>query len=316
MSNLEPVVNFVKARTAPVMLPRSGPTVGEPVPDAPIEVVFEERAGAPGAATVVFLHNGGANRTIWDPVVANLDPALRVLSLDFPGYGESDVPASGFRRQDYVRVLEKFLDEQVGDEAPVLVGNCMGSAFAWTATMDRPERVGALVLVNPLTKATARGGPWGWLLPIPKRIDLGRFAGWLRLPSALSAIALIPQFGWTGLRRGMWWNAKLSGQWRDAGRMRPIASLFHDIDSYRELDEFTRPARWPWTAMVWGTANWGLSPKAGAKLATGLRPDLDVKLRGAGHLAMLEEPGQIADVVTTAISMRASTERAPVDTPV
>lgn len=299
-----PRIQFVRRRTQPTSLPRRGATLGGIVADGPLEVVFSERAGEPGAATVVFLHNGGANRRIWDAVIARIDPSLRVLALDFPGYGESDAPISGFRRSDYARVLEQFLDEQVADQAPVLVGNCMGSAFAWTVSIANPDRVGALVLINPLTEATARRGPWGWLLPIPKRFDLGRIAGWIRLPWLTTVVTLVPQLGLTGLRRGLWWNPELTKQWRDAGRMRPIASLFHDIGGYGELDRFERPDQWPWTAMVWGTANWGLSPRAGAGLAAGLKSDVDLKLRGAGHLAMLEEPERIAEVVRQAVRMR------------
>ncbi|AUN41856.1 hypothetical protein ASU32_19140 [Tsukamurella tyrosinosolvens] len=253
---------------------------------------------------MVFLHNGGAHRGIWKPVIARMDPAWRVLAVDFPGYGDSDAPVSGFRRADYARVLELFLGTQVDDPAPVLVGNCMGSAFAWTVAIANPDRIGALVLINPLTEATARRGPWGWLLPIPKRFDLGRLAGWVRLPWLTTVVTLIPQLGLTGLRRGLWWNPELTRQWRDTGRVRPIASLFHDIGGYAALDRFERPTRWPWTAMVWGTANWGLSPRAGADLATGLKPDMDVKLRGAGHLAMLEEPERITEVIRQAVRMR------------
>lgn len=306
MSVDSPGIQFVRRRTKPASLPRKGATLGRFVADRPLEVVFDEHPGHQGAPTVVFLHNGGANRSIWDAVIARLDPSWRVLALDFPGYGDSDAPVSGFRRADYARVLESFLDEQVSDPAPVLVGNCMGSAFAWTVAIANPDRIGALVLINPLTEATASRGPWGWLLPIPKRLDLGRFAGWLRLPWLTTVVTLIPQFGLTGLRRGLWWNPELTKQWRDAGRVRPIASLFHDIGGYAELDRFERPGQWPWTAMVWGTANWGLSPRAGANLAAGLKPDMDVKLRGAGHLAMLEEPERIAEVVGQAVRSGAS----------
>ncbi|GAB19772.1 putative hydrolase [Gordonia effusa NBRC 100432] len=311
-----PAVVFVEhSRRESPRLPKLGPTTGGLSASADVVVRVAERGASKSdaASTVVFLHNGGANREIWEPVIDRLGPSIRALSIDLPGYGESDAPSSGFRRSDYADVIEQFLDHYVDDPSVVLVGNCMGSAFAWTVADRRPDRIGALVLINPLTKQTARRSVAGRLLPIPVAIDLGRVVGWLRLPGPLSTLALVPQFGFTGLRRRLWWrHRKLATQWRDSGRVRPVASLFHDIDSYTELDMFRRPEYWPWTAMVWGAANWALSPKAGARLADGLRPDRNIRLRGAGHLAMLEEPDKVAGIVECAVAERALTGRCDV----
>ncbi|WOC14284.1 hypothetical protein MP11Mi_33990 [Gordonia sp. MP11Mi] len=177
----------------------------------------------------------------------------------------------------------------------------MGAAFSWTVSMRDPRRIAALVLLNPLTEQTARRGTWGRLVPLAYTFDLGRFLGALKVPRAFGWISLVPQLGTTGLRKGQWRNREISGQWSDAGRFRPLLALFHDIRSYRELDNFQRPAAWPWTAMVWGRANWALSPRAGARLAAGLQPERNIVLPGAGHLAMLESPREIAQVVAEAI---------------
>jgi pimeloyl-ACP methyl ester carboxylesterase len=289
-------------------MPRRGATLGPLSSDIDELVVkyVDRPASDPHAPTVVFLHNGGGSRKIWEATMNQVQGDVRLLALDWPGYGESDSPVSGFRRADYTAALEQFMEHIVKDRSAILVGHCMGSAFAWSLTIRQPDMVGALVLINPLTEQTAKRGTWGVLTPIAKRFDLGRFAGWLVLPRMLNPIVIAGQLGTTGLRRGLWWSQRhLAAQWGDRGRVRGIASLFHDMSSYAELDQFSRPQQWPWTAMVWGTANWSLSPRAGRRLASGLRPDLNVRLRGAGHLAMLEEPEQIANIVGQAIDATA-----------
>ncbi|WP_162526109.1 MULTISPECIES: alpha/beta fold hydrolase [unclassified Mycobacteroides] len=297
-------IRFVDLRADQPDLPKWGRAAGAPQPrDTPLVVsVSDRRTPRPSDPTVVFLHNGGSNRLVWNAVIELLPPNIRTVAVDLPGYGESDAPRSGFRRIDYTDILEALLDERVPDDNKViLVGNCMGAAFSWTLTMRRPDRIGALVLVNPLTEQTARRGTWGRLVPLAYRFDLGRLLGPLKLPRFLGWLSLVPQLGIIGMRRSAWRNREISKQWSDSGRLRPILALFHDIRGYSELDQFQRPAVWPWTAMIWGSANWALSPRAGAGLATGLRPERNVVLAGAGHLAMLESPSEIAQVVSEAI---------------
>lgn len=298
-------IEFVPAKSATARLRRLpvGPVAGPPLPGEKIAVVYEERSGAEKTHPIVFLHNGGTNRSIWDPVIGVLDGEHRTFALDLPGYGQSDVPDHGYRRCDYADVIEQFLDEVVGQPA-IVVGNCMGAAFGWTVTQRRPDRVAALGLINPLTYQTARRGLWGSLLPLSHRWDLGRLAGRVALPGALSLLTLVPQFGSNGVRAGLWRDRALAKQWSDWGRPRALAGLFYDIESYNELDDFVRPAEgWPWTFMAWGGSNRALSPRAGQRLAAGLRPDRSTVIAGAGHLAMLEEPANIASLIREASSM-------------
>ncbi|HEU4753426.1 MAG TPA: alpha/beta hydrolase, partial [Armatimonadota bacterium] len=90
----------------------------------------------------------GFDHRSWDLVAPHLADRYQVAALDLPGHGESEKP----RFVDYglwalgARV-EKFLDELGWDEA-VLVGNSLGGGTALSATLQAPERVRALALVN------------------------------------------------------------------------------------------------------------------------------------------------------------------------
>jgi 4,5:9,10-diseco-3-hydroxy-5,9,17-trioxoandrosta-1(10),2-diene-4-oate hydrolase len=72
----------------------------------------------------------------------------RVITLDWPGQGNSGddtLPASNRR---YAEVLGLFLDRLDVGKA-ILVGNSIGGAAALRYAADRPDRVRALVLENP-----------------------------------------------------------------------------------------------------------------------------------------------------------------------
>jgi pimeloyl-ACP methyl ester carboxylesterase len=107
--------------------------------------VLEGGAGPP----VVLLHGPGANATHFASVIPDLVTAHRVIVPDLPGHGASEVrdgePTSG-------RVLAWLgeLIEHTCEASPALVGHAFGGAIAVRFAVDRPRRVGRIVLVDSL----------------------------------------------------------------------------------------------------------------------------------------------------------------------
>ena len=77
-------------------------------------------------------------------------PALakrhRVLALDWPGYGESEVPRSELSMDDHVDLLDGFLREHGVDHAHV-AGFSMGGAVALGYALRRADRVASLAMI-------------------------------------------------------------------------------------------------------------------------------------------------------------------------
>jgi pimeloyl-ACP methyl ester carboxylesterase len=91
---------------------------------------------------VLFLHNLGADRRIWDRQMDALSRTHRVYALDWLGFGESAVPDSGYTLENYLRLLTAFVGAH--DLAEVtLVGNCFGSAMSLLYARRDPRRVRA-----------------------------------------------------------------------------------------------------------------------------------------------------------------------------
>lgn len=117
---------------------------------------------------VVLLHGSGIDDAAlsWKHAIPFLVEGhrRRVFALDWPGYGESDQPSGATTTAYYVDVLGAFLDA-VGVETATLVGISMGGSAALGYTLDRPERVERLVLVDSYgLRDSVPGGTGSYLL--------------------------------------------------------------------------------------------------------------------------------------------------------
>lgn len=88
-----------------------------------------------------------------------------VYTIDLLGFGRSDRPAIRYSSALYVDLLSDVLRDVVRAPCTMIAG-ALGAAYATAAAARHPERVGALVLVEPagLTPGTRRGGRWRTIL--------------------------------------------------------------------------------------------------------------------------------------------------------
>lgn len=96
---------------------------------------------------VVLLHAALHDRTDYAPVVDALANGRRIVALDWPGHGESPLPATPLRAVQFGDLLVEFADRLDLHNA-VVVGNSVGGYAACRLALDRPERVAGVVLVN------------------------------------------------------------------------------------------------------------------------------------------------------------------------
>ena len=95
----------------------------------------------------MLLHAALHDRTDFAPVTEALAKGRRVLALDWPGHGESPLPATPLRAVEFGDLLVEFADRLDLSNA-VIVGNSVGGYAACRLALERPERVAGLVLVN------------------------------------------------------------------------------------------------------------------------------------------------------------------------
>jgi pimeloyl-ACP methyl ester carboxylesterase len=102
---------------------------------------------AGSGAPIVLLHAALHDRTDFAPVAAALGADRRMIALDWPGHGESPLPATPLRAVEFGDLLIEFADRLDLDNT-VLVGNSVGGYAACRLALERPERVAGVVLVN------------------------------------------------------------------------------------------------------------------------------------------------------------------------
>jgi pimeloyl-ACP methyl ester carboxylesterase len=103
----------------------------------------DEGSGPP----IVLLHAALHDRTDFAPVTDALANGRRVIALDWPGHGESPLPATPLRAVEFGDLLIEVADRLDFSNA-VLVGNSVGGYAACRLAMERPERVAGVVLIN------------------------------------------------------------------------------------------------------------------------------------------------------------------------
>ena len=101
---------------------------------------------------VIFLHGTGPGATGWSNFHQNV-PALskthRVILLDFPGWGGSDVfDCTGQSRNGVNAEAVKLLMDELGIQRAALVGNSMGGAAVLEFMVAYPERISHAVTMG------------------------------------------------------------------------------------------------------------------------------------------------------------------------
>jgi pimeloyl-ACP methyl ester carboxylesterase len=131
----------------PATAVRSAPTVASA--QALVEGIRCHYLEAGSGPPLVLLHG-----TAFDSASLSYGPSLphlaahhRVLALDWPGYGESELPRVGLTIADYVDLLEAFLHAQ-GVERAHVAGFSMGGAVALGLALRDASRVATLTMIG------------------------------------------------------------------------------------------------------------------------------------------------------------------------
>jgi pimeloyl-ACP methyl ester carboxylesterase len=96
---------------------------------------------------VILIHGLSGCWQNWLENIPHLARRHRVVALDLPGFGESELPQDEISIPGYGRFVDAFLG-QIGVERAALIGNSMGGFIAAEVAISHPSRVEKLVLVS------------------------------------------------------------------------------------------------------------------------------------------------------------------------
>jgi len=101
--------------------------------------------GPQGAPVVVLSHALGLSLAQWDPQVAPLERAFRVVRYDHRGHGGSPVPAGPYTIEELGRDLIHLLD-RLGLDRVSFCGLSLGGMVGMWIASNAPKRIDRLVL--------------------------------------------------------------------------------------------------------------------------------------------------------------------------
>ncbi|HEX3463469.1 MAG TPA: alpha/beta fold hydrolase [Candidatus Elarobacter sp.] len=111
--------------------------------------VYETGSGASDAPPVLLLHGlGHWTDAVWTPLVRELDPALRYVAFDLPGFGASDKPDVRYDRAFFRGVVDD-VTTALGLRRFALAGHSLGGFIAADWAGANPDRVSHLALIAP-----------------------------------------------------------------------------------------------------------------------------------------------------------------------
>jgi pimeloyl-ACP methyl ester carboxylesterase len=248
---------------------------------------------------VVLVHGLGGQWQNWLENIPRLAQERRVIAVDLPGFGLSEMPPDEISISGYGRCLEA-LCKRVGIERAHLVGNSMGGFVGSEVAIQFPELVERLVLVSAagISSASASRAP---ILTVGRvaaaiasytaarhrqiaRRRVTRHLGLIFVARHPSKLA--PDFVWEGFMKG-------TGKpgFDDALR----ASLEYDFRD--RLSEIGCP-----TLIVWGESDTVIPVRDAQEFERLIDDSRKVVMDDTGHVPMAERPRAFNDLLVDFLS--------------
>ncbi len=108
------------------------------------KVVLRDEGKGPA---LLLIHGVGMCADAWEPQSRSLSRDHRVLAVNMPGHGGSDLLADGARLPDYVLWAASVI-EALGLRHVSVAGHSMGALIATGLAVDRPDLVARIAVLN------------------------------------------------------------------------------------------------------------------------------------------------------------------------
>ncbi|GAB3617779.1 3-oxoadipate enol-lactonase [Okibacterium endophyticum] len=229
------------------------------------------------APAVVLLHSLGTDRSIWDPVVALLEPRFRVVAWDSRGHGAS-ARTGAIGPAEWVADLTRMLDE-LGIESAALVGVSMGGMQAMAFAGSHPERAWAIVVADSYAALTSEIAD----ARIESQIELAKSVPMADVASAY----LVATFADPASPAASAVGDAIAGMSAE-DYIAAVQSCFRaDVRSY--LDAITAP-----TLVLWGDRDAKTPRPLSEAIAERIHGSRFAVIPDAGHLSNMDNPAAFA----------------------
>jgi pimeloyl-ACP methyl ester carboxylesterase len=269
--------------------------------------VLVRRAGQPEAEPVFFVHGLGGESLDWSHVANLLAHRFDCYAIDLPGFGESPPPSDHDLSIDaHARAVVDVI-AGLGKGPVHLVGNSLGGAVATRVAAEHPEHVRSLALISPampdlrpniwtsqlLVALVPVVGPW-----IVRRLMSGN-------PERMAKQVVAVCFGSPRAITVAQWEAEVEAVRRRSGLVH--SSMVYRASLRALVSEYLQPGRrrlWRQAEqvtvrvlVVYGGRDRLVDARMAGRAQNTFPKARVLVMPDAGHVAQLEFPEQLADLL-------------------
>jgi pimeloyl-ACP methyl ester carboxylesterase len=243
---------------------------------------------------VVLLHGLGLDAAMWDPQWPVLQREFRAIRYDFRGFGKSTLPTGTYSHSADLLGLLDFLDARPAH----VIGLSMGGRNALRFALDHPRAVRSLTMIDPAME----GHSWS--------------DAWMRRMEAIVAKA---RSGDTEGAKQLWLAHELfAPAKRNPGLAAALAGMVQDYSAWhwKNSDPVARPAKpaiqelatlkCP-TLILVGELDLPDFKDIAQRLAAGIPGATLHTVAGAGHMANMEAPAAVNELLLAHLRASAAT---------
>jgi pimeloyl-ACP methyl ester carboxylesterase len=231
---------------------------------------------------VILLHGWLGSWGLWQDTMSFLGRYYRTYALDFWGFGESGKKRETYAVQDFVGLVDQFM-EQLGIANAPLVGHSMGGTVSLSVAIKYPQRVSKVVVVGSPIVGSSLALPLKWAGYRPIAFMLFNMMGAFRFAMKVASPVICRDERFADMMD------------RDLSRT-TLESFLLSIASLRRtdlrpmLDQVKIPAMG-----MYGDRDVIVHPKQWEPMKKGIAHANIERFPSAGHFLMLEEPQNFAE---------------------
>ncbi len=225
---------------------------------------------------ILFLHGWQDDLHTFDSVTPFLSQENRVIRLDLPGFGKSEMPKEPWELNRYIKFVSDFV-KKLGLDVDVIIGHSFGGRIAIKGTAEKifqPRRIVLLGSAGTAKRKTFRNS----ILKIIAKIG--------------KCITYIPPliFWRNQLRKKIY--RLIGSDYLDAGALQKTFLKIISEDLVTAAGKIIVP-----TLLIWGVDDTETPLSDGKKLSETI-PDAELKIiKEAGHFAHKEKPEEVAELI-------------------
>jgi 4,5:9,10-diseco-3-hydroxy-5,9,17-trioxoandrosta-1(10),2-diene-4-oate hydrolase len=292
---LLPVANWAVWGLIPPLSPHSLAKTGHFVLVGDVDTYYE-RYGS--GQTLILIPPGGSHTSTWRFNIGALSRSHEVWTLDLPGSGYSDKPATfPYTHRSYAKFVRDFMTT-VGIPKAVVAGQSLGGTVALEFALDFPEQTAGLVLVG--AGGYPSGVTPGPLNPLVYRMTNAILMSFSSYPASVKGFFRLAYYDPTPFARDSAFVAGIC----DINRTPNARDAFYWMQRALHFDFAIPDVTRIKTVAVPTLIVWGRNDRiADVRTATRFQQDIAgsqlVVIDDAGHMVHEEKPAAVNRAITT-----------------